>query len=87
EEVCKKQPKEAQSEEAAPAPVSAPKSPWREKIVNPKLVTVGLGGATGPVPKAMQGRVEVADTATGGKPANVPVPAWRPDRPEPVMVM
>lgn len=87
EEVCKKQPKEAQSE-AAPAPdAKAPKSPWREKLINPKLVAVSLGGATGPVPRAMIGRVEVADTAPeSGKAANVPVPAWRPDRPLPVAV-
>lgn len=84
EEVCKKQPKEAQSE-AAPAPAAnAPKSPWREKLVNPKLVAVSLGGATGPVPRAMIGRIAVADTAPkGAKAANVPVPAWRPDRPAP----
>jgi len=87
EEVCKKQPKEAQSE-AAPAPdAKAPKSPWREKLVNPRLVAVSLGGATGPVPRAMIGRVEVADTVPeSGKAANVPVPVWRPDRPTPAFV-
>ncbi|MFE0016821.1 D-alanyl-D-alanine carboxypeptidase family protein [Mesorhizobium sp. NPDC059054] len=86
EEVCKKQPKEAQSEAAPAADANAPKSPWREKLVNPKLLAVSLGGATGPVPRAMIGRVEVADTApAGGKAAKVPVPAWRPDRPVPVI--
>ncbi len=86
EEVCKKQPKEAQSEAAPAADANAPKSPWREKLVNPKLLAVSLGGATGPVPRAMIGRIEVADTAPeGGKAAKVPVPAWRPDRPVPVI--
>ena len=85
EEVCKKQPKEAQSEAAPAADAKAPKSPWREKLVNPKLLAVSLGGATGPVPRAMIGRIEIADTASeGGKAANVPVPSWRPDRPVPV---
>ena len=42
----------------------------------PTLVAVGLGGATGPAPKAMldQGGQEYAD---------VPIPSWRPDRPAP----
>ncbi|PLP59975.1 D-alanyl-D-alanine carboxypeptidase [Mesorhizobium loti] len=87
EEVCKKQPKEAQSEAAPAEDAKAPKSPWREKLVNPRLVAVSLGGATGPLPKAMIGRVEVADTAPeSGKTANVPVPVWRPDRPAPAFV-
>ncbi|RVC07702.1 D-alanyl-D-alanine carboxypeptidase, partial [Mesorhizobium sp. M7A.F.Ca.CA.002.15.2.1] len=42
----------------------------------PTLVAVGLGGATGPAPKAIldQGAQEFAD---------VPIPSWRPDRTAP----
>ena len=47
---------------------------FRQKLVNPTLVAVGLGGATGPVPRAMIGKVEYSD---------VPVPSWRPDMPPP----
>ncbi len=39
-----------------------------------KLVAVALGGATGPMSKAMAEAVVYAD---------VPIPVWRPDRPEP----
>jgi D-alanyl-D-alanine carboxypeptidase len=40
------------------------------------LETVGLGGALGPVPKAMQ-------NANGDAVADVPIPSWRPDIPAP----
>ncbi|PBB68412.1 D-alanyl-D-alanine carboxypeptidase [Mesorhizobium sp. WSM4312] len=78
DEVCKKKTKEEQSE-APPAAAAkdAPKSPYQEKLDHvPTLVAVGLGGATGPAPKAMldQGGQEYAD---------VPIPSWRPDRPTP----
>ncbi|TGV64576.1 D-alanyl-D-alanine carboxypeptidase, partial [Mesorhizobium sp. M00.F.Ca.ET.158.01.1.1] len=71
DEVCKKKTKAEQSE--APPAVAAkdvPKSPYQEKLDHvPTLVAVGLGGATGPAPKAMldQGAQEYAD---------VPIPAW-----------
>ncbi len=42
----------------------------------PKLVTVGLGGATGPVPLARRGE-------GGAEMADVPIPRWRPDIPPP----
>ena len=48
------------------------KSPWLEKIPNPKLVTVALGGATGPVPLMWRDRIEYAD---------VPIPTPRPEYP------
>jgi D-alanyl-D-alanine carboxypeptidase len=74
EEICgKKKPAVTQSE-AAPDPATVAKSPWLEKIPNPTLVTVALGGATGPIPLAMrdQGGEEYAD---------VPIPTPRPDYP------
>jgi D-alanyl-D-alanine carboxypeptidase len=73
-EICdKKKPANTQSE-AAPNPATVAKSLWLEKIPNPKLVAVGLGGATGPIPLAMrdQGGEEYAD---------VPIPTPRPDYP------
>ena len=54
-----------------------PDSPFRKKLDHPpKLVAVGLGGATGPVPLARRGQQDedVAD---------IPVPSWRPDLPAP----
>lgn len=73
-EICEKKPA-AELTEAAPAESkNAPKSVFRQKLVNPTLVAVGLGGANGPLPKAMIGKVEYAD---------VPVPGWRPDMPPP----
>jgi len=74
EEVCgKKRPAVTQSE-AAPDPATVAKSPWLEKIPNPTIVVVALGGATGPIPLAMrdQGGEEYAD---------VPIPTPRPDYP------
>jgi D-alanyl-D-alanine carboxypeptidase len=79
DEICKKKTKAEQSE-AAPAVAArdAPKSPYREKLDHvPTLVAVGLGGATGPAPKAM------LDQA-GQEYADVPLPTWRPDVPVPV---
>ena len=73
-EICdRKKPADTQSE-AAPDPATVAKSPWLEKIPNPKLVAVALGGATGPIPLAMrdQGGEEYAD---------VPIPTPRPDYP------
>jgi D-alanyl-D-alanine carboxypeptidase len=78
DEICKKKAAEEPSE--APPPVAkkdAPKSLYQQKLDHvPTLVAVGLGGATGPAPKAMlvQARQEYAD---------VPLPNWRPDRPAP----
>lgn len=72
DEVCGKKPAAAQSEAAADHEGQAVKSPWLEKIVDPKLVTVGLGGATGPIPAARLGE-------DGQEYADVPVPTPRPD--------
>ncbi|WP_256751818.1 D-alanyl-D-alanine carboxypeptidase family protein [Mesorhizobium sp. Mes31] len=78
DEICKKKAPDEQSEAPpAAAPKNVPKSPYQEKLDHvPTLVAVGLGGATGPAPKAMldQGGQEYAD---------VPIPSWRPDRPAP----
>lgn len=78
DEICRKKAPEEQSEAPpAAAPKNVPKSPYQEKLDHvPTLVAVGLGGATGPAPKAMldQGGQEYAD---------VPIPSWRPDRPAP----
>jgi D-alanyl-D-alanine carboxypeptidase len=77
EEVCSTKPAAAQSEAADEHEAKdgkKGKSPWLEKIPNPKLVTVALGGATGPVPLAWhdQDVEEIAD---------VPIPTPRPDYP------
>jgi D-alanyl-D-alanine carboxypeptidase len=78
DEICKKKKAPAEQSEAPPAAAKdVPKSPYQEKLDHvPTLVAVGLGGATGPAPKAMldQGGQEYAD---------VPIPGWRPDRPAP----
>ena len=74
QEICAKKPAHEQSEAPVTAAKDKPKSPYQVKLVAPTLVAVGLGGATGPLPKAMIGKVEYAD---------VPVPAWRPDKPSP----
>ncbi|MER8547211.1 MULTISPECIES: D-alanyl-D-alanine carboxypeptidase family protein [unclassified Mesorhizobium] len=80
DEICKKKPVEEQSE-AAPAVgdkgKDVPKSPYQEKLDHvPTLIAVGLGGATGPKPKAMV-------DASGQEYADVPLPTWRPDRAPP----
>ncbi|RUU77998.1 MULTISPECIES: D-alanyl-D-alanine carboxypeptidase family protein [unclassified Mesorhizobium] len=77
DEVCKKKTPQEQSEAPPVAAKDVPKSPYQEKLDHvPTLVAVGLGGATGPAPKAIldQGGQEYAD---------VPIPSWRPDRPAP----
>ncbi len=76
-DICEKKP--AQSEASVEcgkdeAGKNKPKSPYQVKLTAPTLVAVGLGGATGPLPKAVIGRVEYVD---------VPVPTWRPDKPAP----
>jgi D-alanyl-D-alanine carboxypeptidase len=78
DEICKKRPAHEQSEVAQPAgDKNVPKSPYRAKLDHvPTLVAVGLGGATGPTPKAM------LDEA-GQEFADVPLPTWRPDVPPP----
>ncbi|MBZ9774395.1 D-alanyl-D-alanine carboxypeptidase family protein [Mesorhizobium sp. CO1-1-8] len=77
DEVCRKKKPQEQSEAPPVAAKNVPKSPYQEKLDHvPTLVAVGLGGATGPAPKAIldQGGQEYAD---------VPIPSWRPDRPAP----
>ncbi|RUX26700.1 D-alanyl-D-alanine carboxypeptidase [Mesorhizobium sp. M7A.F.Ca.US.011.01.1.1] len=77
DEVCKKKAPAEQSEAPPVVAKNVPKSPYQEKLDHvPTLVAVGLGGATGPAPKAIldQGAQEYAD---------VPTPSWRPDRPAP----
>jgi D-alanyl-D-alanine carboxypeptidase len=71
QEICEKKPAPAQSEDAGADP-DAGKSPWLEKIPNPTLVEVKLGGATGPVPLMWRDRIEYAD---------VPIPTRRPEYP------
>jgi D-alanyl-D-alanine carboxypeptidase len=75
--VCHKKTPEEQSE-APPAKSAAdkPKSPYQEKLDHPPLVAISLGGATGPLPTAMQ-------DAAGNAYADVPIPGWRPDLPPP----
>ncbi|TPI11514.1 D-alanyl-D-alanine carboxypeptidase family protein [Mesorhizobium sp. B4-1-1] len=77
DEICAKKPKEQQSE-AAPevAAKDKSKSPYQVKLDHPTLVAVGLGGATGPAPKAFVDQVDQNY-------ADVPLPIWRPDRPAP----
>ncbi|TGS56605.1 D-alanyl-D-alanine carboxypeptidase, partial [Mesorhizobium sp. M3A.F.Ca.ET.201.01.1.1] len=77
DEICKKKTKGEQSE-AAPAVAAKdkPKSPYQVKLEHPTLIAVGLGGATGPAPKAF---VDQADQNY----ADVPLPTWRPDKPLP----
>ncbi|TPM79460.1 D-alanyl-D-alanine carboxypeptidase [Mesorhizobium sp. B2-3-3] len=77
DEICKKRKREEQSEAPPAAAKDGSKSPYREKLDHvPTLVAVGLGGATGPAPKAMldEGEQQYAD---------VPIPSWRPDMPVP----
>jgi D-alanyl-D-alanine carboxypeptidase len=69
EDICHK--KAAQSEDVGDDPKAQP-SPWIVKIPNPVLVSVGLGGATGPVPLMWRNHAETAD---------VPIPQPRPDYP------
>ncbi|UVK40251.1 D-alanyl-D-alanine carboxypeptidase [Mesorhizobium sp. AR10] len=77
DEICKKKAPQEQSEAAPPPGKDVPKSPYQQKLDHvPTLVVVGLGGATGPTPKAM------IDQA-GQEYADVPIPTWRPDVPPP----
>ena len=76
DEICKKKTKEEQSEAAPAVAKGKPKSPYQVKLDHPTLIAVGLGGATGPAPKAF---VDQADQNY----ADVPLPTWRPDRPAP----
>jgi len=77
DEICKKKAPEEQSEAPPAVAKDVPKSPYQEKLDHvPTLVAVGLGGATGPAPKAMLGQ-------GGQEYADVPIPTWRPDRPAP----
>lgn len=56
---------------------AAEKSAYLTELTRPRrLVTVSLGGATGPVPKGMA-------TALAQDTPQVPLPTWRPDRPAP----
>lgn len=80
EEVCSPKAKHAASD--GPAPTEAGAAPDKVSII-PEMtrqrnwVTVSLGGATGPMPKALGGRDIVIETG-------VPLPTWRPDRPAPI---
>ncbi|RVA83572.1 D-alanyl-D-alanine carboxypeptidase [Mesorhizobium sp. M7A.F.Ca.CA.004.01.1.1] len=77
DEVCKKKTPQEQSEAPPVVAKDVPKSPYQEKLDHvPTLVAVGLGGATGPAPKAILDR-------GGQEYADVPIPSWRPDRPAP----
>lgn len=79
EAVCSPKAKHAASD--GPAPTEAGSAPEKVSII-PEMtrprswVTVSLGGATGPVPRAMIGREEPAYS-------DVPLPTWRPDMPAP----
>jgi len=56
------------------------KSPFQMPLDHaPTYVQVGLGNANGPIPAAM------ADAA-GNEYADVPIPEWRPDLPDPTLV-
>ncbi|MER9138206.1 D-alanyl-D-alanine carboxypeptidase [Mesorhizobium sp. M0830] len=77
DEICKKKARQEQSEAPPVVAKNVPKSTYQKKLDHvPTLVAVGLGGATGPAPKAIldQGGQDYAD---------VPIPSWRPDRPAP----
>ncbi|GAA2856268.1 D-alanyl-D-alanine carboxypeptidase [Aminobacter niigataensis] len=79
EEVCSKKSKHVASD--GPVPTEAGAAPEKVSII-PEMtrprnwVTVSLGGATGPKPKALGGR-DLVDYA------DVPLPTWRPDMPAP----
>lgn len=73
EAICGKKPAAAQSEAAGEHEKQTKKSPWLEDLDHPiRLATVGLGGATGPIPKA---RLDME----GKEFADVPIPTPRPD--------
>jgi D-alanyl-D-alanine carboxypeptidase len=72
EAICGRKPPATQSEAGAEHEEVAAPSPWLVKLVNPQLVTVALGGATGPIPAAMRDE-------NGQEYADVPIPTPRPD--------
>lgn len=75
--ICPTPVKSKKQEQPSEQAQERPDSPFKKKLDHPpKLVEVGLGGATGPVPLARRGQKEedVAD---------VPIPLWRPDLPVP----
>ncbi|MCX8567747.1 D-alanyl-D-alanine carboxypeptidase family protein [Hoeflea sp. 108] len=83
DEVCSPKAKHAASDGPAPTEAGAGEEKSEEKVsIIPEMtrprswVTVSLGGANGPVPRAMMGRDEVEY-------ADVPLPTWRPDMPAP----
>lgn len=70
--------KEAKAEPSENAPPEI-KSPFQMPFDHaPTYIQVGLGGAKGPVPA---GRLD----AGGEEYADVPIPAWRPDMPDPTL--
>ena len=78
EDICGKKPAVAQSEAAGDHEKADKKSRYLGDLTRPlKLVAVGLGGATGPVPKARRDREEELDFA------DVPLPTPRPEYPLP----
>jgi D-alanyl-D-alanine carboxypeptidase len=74
--VCHKKTPEEQSEAAPAAAANKPKSPYQKKLDHPTLIAISLGGATGPLPKAMR-------DADGNAYVDAPIPGWRPDLPPP----
>lgn len=81
EQICPKPVKGAAPNKApsevGEAPPPEVKSLYQLPIAHPlKVSVIGLGGATGPVPLARR-------TSSGEEISDVPIPAWRPDRPAP----
>jgi D-alanyl-D-alanine carboxypeptidase len=78
--VCRAKPKasEAKGEKPDEEPSEADAKPGLAELPNyqARIEVVTLGGATGPVPRAML-------DAGGGVKEDVPLPLWRPDRPPP----
>lgn len=77
-EICPKPvPGQAVQEEGSETAAPEVKSVYTEPLNHaPKLVQVGLGGAKGPTPA---GKLD----ADGNEFADVPLPIWRPDMPDP----
>lgn len=77
-EICPKPEPGKSVEEPGETSMTKTLSPYELPFSHPvKTVTVGLGGATGPVPLARRGEA-------GKEAADVPIPTWRPDMPAPV---
>ncbi|MBX3597465.1 MAG: D-alanyl-D-alanine carboxypeptidase [Rhizobiaceae bacterium] len=75
--ICPTPVKGAKQEQPSEQAQEQANSRFKKKLDRPaKLVEVGLGGATGPVPLARRGQ-EDEDVA------DVPLPSWRPDIPAP----